>query len=195
MSQSMRQVARRVFAREFNAATYTFSESDDEYAPVYALLPTGQRLNRAFIVGTLTETEEIGDEQEYWRGRILEPTGTVYAYAGEYQPEAAATLRQLTPPAHVAVLGKPRTYETDDGGTNVSLRAETISHVEQDVRKRWIVETARQTLDRIRAFEEGEEPDVIRAHDIYGDDIDLYLDAVIAALEELDIEDAPEMPS
>ncbi|MFW6153542.1 MAG: DNA-binding protein, partial [Halobacteriota archaeon] len=84
MSQSFREVARRAFAREFNAATYTFSESDDEYAPVYALLPTGQRMNRAFVVGTLTETEDVGAEGEYWRGRVLEPTGTFFAYAGQY---------------------------------------------------------------------------------------------------------------
>ncbi len=191
----MREVARRVFAREFNAATFTFSESDDEYAPVYALLPTGMRLNRAFVVGTLTETEEIGDDTEYWRGRIIEPTGTFFAYAGEYQPEAAAMLRHATTPSHVAVLGKPRTYETDDGGTNVSLRAETVAHVDTAVRKRWIVETARHTLNRIRAFEDGDEPDAIRAKDVYGDDISPYRDAVIDALEGLDIEDTPEVVS
>jgi RPA family protein len=36
-----REVARRVFAREFNDATYTFKESDDERAPNFSLLPTG----------------------------------------------------------------------------------------------------------------------------------------------------------
>jgi hypothetical protein len=56
MSQSVptREVARRVFASEFNDAAYTFKESDDERAPVYLLLPTGERANRVFLVGTLT---------------------------------------------------------------------------------------------------------------------------------------------
>jgi len=36
-----REVARRVFASEFNDAEFTFKESDDERAPLYALLPTG----------------------------------------------------------------------------------------------------------------------------------------------------------
>ncbi len=34
--------------REFNDASYTFKESDDDRAPVYVLLPTGQRDNRVF---------------------------------------------------------------------------------------------------------------------------------------------------
>ncbi|MFW6265140.1 MAG: DNA-binding protein, partial [Halanaeroarchaeum sp.] len=91
MSESQtptREVARRVFAAEFNDATYTFKESDDERAPLYALLPTGERVNRVFIVGTLTETEDIGNENEYWRGRVVDPTGTFFVYAGQYQPEA-----------------------------------------------------------------------------------------------------------
>lgn len=45
----MREVAVRVFAREFSEATYTFQESDDDRSPVNALLPTGARANRLFI--------------------------------------------------------------------------------------------------------------------------------------------------
>ena len=120
-----REVARRAFAAEFNDATYTFKESDDDRAPVYSLLPTGQRANRVFIVGTLTETEDVGDDSEYWRGRIVDPTGTFFAYAGQYQPEATSVLRETETPAYVAVVGKPRTYETDEGDVNVSLRPES----------------------------------------------------------------------
>jgi len=119
-----REVARRAFAHEYNDASYTFKESDDERAPVYALLPTGERANRVFIVGTLTETEDIGEDSEYWRGRIVDPTGTFFTYAGQYQPEAASALRDIEPPAYVAVVGKPRTFETDDGDVNVSVRPE-----------------------------------------------------------------------
>ena len=52
-----REVARRVFANEFNVATHAFKESEDERAPNYILLPTGIRANRVFIVGTLTQLE------------------------------------------------------------------------------------------------------------------------------------------
>jgi RPA family protein len=125
----MREVAQRAFATEFNDATYTFRESDEERAPVYVLLPTGEKANRVFVVGTLTETEDVGSDEEYWQGRIVDPTGTFFVYAGQYQPEAAGMLRETDTPAFVAVVGKPRTYETDDGTTNVSLRPEHLSVV------------------------------------------------------------------
>ncbi|WP_254765878.1 RPA family protein [Salinilacihabitans rarus] len=155
-TQLTREVARRAFASEFNDATYSFKESDDERAPNYALLPTGERANRVFVVGTLTETEDVGEESEYWRGRVVDPTGTFFVYAGQYQPEAAAVLRDAEPPTYVAIVGKPRTYETDDGTINVSLRPESISVVDENVRDRWVVETAERTLDRIEAFREWE---------------------------------------
>ncbi|MFC4541239.1 RPA family protein [Halosolutus amylolyticus] len=158
MSQAelTREVARRVFASEFNDATYAFKESDDERAPNYALLPTGDRANRVFIVGTLTETEDVGEDSEYWRGRVVDPTGTFFVYAGQYQPEAASVLRDTEPPAYVSIVGKPRTYETDDGTVNVSVRPESIAVVDDDTRDRWVVETAERTLDRIEAFREWE---------------------------------------
>ncbi|WP_246998067.1 RPA family protein [Halosolutus gelatinilyticus] len=158
MSQAelTREVARRVFASEFNDSTYTFKESDDERAPNYALLPTGDRANRVFIVGTLTETEDVGEDSEYWRGRVVDPTGTFFVYAGQYQPEAASVLRDAEPPAYVAIVGKPRTFETDDGTVNVSVRPESIAIVDDATRDRWVVETAERTLDRIEAFREWE---------------------------------------
>jgi RPA family protein len=185
-----REVARRVFAREFNDAGYTFKESDDERAPVYALLPTGERANRVFIVGTLTETEDIGDESEYWQGRIVDPTGTFYTYAGQYQPEAANALRELEPPAYVAMVGKPRTYETDDGNVNVSVRPESISVVDGDTRDRWVVETADRTLDRIQAFDDDENEYASMAREQYERFGDAYMDVVSEALESLDESDA-----
>lgn len=137
MSQApMREVAKRIFAEEFNDATYTFRESDDDRAPVYALLPTDVKANRVFVVGTLTETEDVGDEDEYWQGRIVDPTGTFFVYAGQYQPETAGMLRETKPPEFVAVVGKPRTYETDDGTVNVSLRPEHLTIVDHATRNR-----------------------------------------------------------
>lgn len=38
----MREVAQRAFAAKFNDAAYTFQESEDDRAPVYALLPQGE---------------------------------------------------------------------------------------------------------------------------------------------------------
>ncbi|OVE83847.1 RPA family protein [Natronolimnobius baerhuensis] len=211
MSQAelTREVARRVFASEFNDATYSFKESDDERAPNYALLPTGDRANRVFVVGTLTETEDVGEDSEYWRGRVVDPTGTFFVYAGQYQPEAASALRDTEPPAYVSVVGKPRTYETEDGTVNVSLRPENITVVDDATRDRWVVETAERTLDRIEAFGEweaeqeapesgstaptNEYAEMVR--DRYDSPVENYRRDVIQALEQLEtVEDTEAAP-
>jgi RPA family protein len=189
MSQApTREVARRVFATEFNDAHFTFKESDDERAPLYGLLPTGEATNRAFVVGTLTETEDIGDDSEYWRGRVVDPTGTFFVYAGQYQPDAASKLRELDTPTYVAVVGKPRTFETDDGSVNVSLRPESITVVDEDTRDRWVVETAERTMDRLSAFDEEGNEYAERAKQEYGEDVSPYRRAVLEALEDFDSE-------
>ncbi|MXR51529.1 DNA-binding protein [Halovenus sp. WSH3] len=185
-----REVARRVFAREFNDATYTFKESDDDRAPVYALLPTGQRANRIFIVGTLTETQDVGEDSEYWQGRIVGPNGgTFFTYAGQYQPDAASMLRELEPPAYVAVVGKPRTYETDDGEVNVSVRPESITEVDESTRDRWVIETAERTIDRIKHYQEAEADEYVEmAREEYDLPVENYKRAAIEALESLEAE-------
>ncbi|AEN07060.1 RPA family protein [Halolamina sp.] len=197
----MREVARRAFATEFNDASHTFKESDDERAPAYQLLPTGEKANRVFFVGTLTEKEDIGDDNEYWRGRIVDPTGTFFVYAGQYQPEAASALRELEPPAYVAVVGKPRTYETDDGNVNVSVRPESITVVDAATRDRWVVETAERTIERVAAFDdEGSEAQdasgsrsssgyneyARMAADRYDLDPQQYLDHAVEALQSME---------
>lgn len=130
------------------------SESDEDRAPVYALLPTGVVANRVSIVGTLTEIEDLGDETEYWRGRVVDSVGTFFVYAGQYQLEAADRLRETDLPAFVAVVGKTRTFETDTGTVNVSVRSETITVVYEATHTRWVVETAERTLDRIERFDD-----------------------------------------
>ena len=205
-STPTREVARRVFAREFNDASYTFKESDDERAPVYLLLPTGQRANRVFVVGTLTETEDVGEDSEYWQGRIVDPNGdTFFTYAGQYQPDAASALRELDPPAYVSVVGKPRTFETDDGEVNVSVRPESITEVTEAERDRWVVETAEQTLDRVRAFDSetpeasheggdavGVDEYVEMAKEEYDLPVENYRRTVVDALQGLEEERASE---
>jgi hypothetical protein len=184
-----------VFAEEFNDASYTFKESDDERAPVYLLLPTGERANRVFLVGTLTEKEDVGEDSEYWRGRIVDPTGTFFVYAGQYQPEAASALRELDAPSYVAIVGKPRTYETDDGTVNVSVRPESITEVNAATRDRWVVETAQRTLERIDSFDDEGNEYARMAKEQYDLPTDGYKQAAIGALESLDTETTDELAS
>ncbi|WP_273838747.1 RPA family protein [Halococcus sp. PRR34] len=190
-AQTGREVARRVFAQEFNDATYLFKESDDELAPNYTLLPTGERANRLFFVGTLTETEDVGSDSEYWQGRVVDPTGTFYVYAGQYQPEAANTLRKIETPAYVAVVGKPRSYETDEGDTNVAVRPESINRVEETIRDRWVVDAAEKTIERLQGFDAETNDYAQMAREEYGGSISAYREGAIAALESLDTADEP----
>jgi RPA family protein len=183
-----RQVARRVFSSEFNQATYTFRESDEERAPIFALLPTGVAANRVFVVGTLTETEDVGGEEEYWRGRVVDPVGTFFVYAGQYQASEMETLREADTPIYAAITGKPRVYETDDGDVNVSLRPESITAVDDGTRRRWVVETAERTLERIERFDDSGNEFADLARDHYDVSMERFRDLTIQALESLEEE-------
>ncbi|HML26433.1 MAG TPA: DNA-binding protein, partial [Methanomethylovorans sp.] len=104
MAGYTREVARRIFAQEFRESNLTFKDGNDQYSPQYLFTPTGAKVNRMFIVGTLTEKEDIGSESEYWRGRVSDPTGSFFIYAGQYQPEAAQVLSECDTPEFVAIV-------------------------------------------------------------------------------------------
>lgn len=154
MTGYKREVAYRVFAKELRHTDIVLDkDTDDSYAPQYVMTPTGAKVNRVFIVGTLTEIEDIGEDTEYWRARLQDPTGVFAAYAGQYQPDAARALSQANIPEILAVVGKVSVYVPEDGGTVISLRPESVAVVDEAARDRWIFETAKQTLDRIEALE------------------------------------------
>jgi RPA family protein len=154
MAGFSREVARRIFSEELKSSNYSFREGEDQnqYAPAYLLTPTGAKCNRVFVVGTLTEKDDIGGDTEYWRGRLVDPTGSILIYAGQYQPEAAQILANMEVPAFVAVVGKPNLYQTEDGNIIISLRAESIQRVDAATRNQWIMDTARRTVERLEAL-------------------------------------------
>jgi uncharacterized protein len=154
MAGFSREVAKRIFAEELKSSNYSFRDGEDQhqYAPQYLLTPTAAKCNRVFVVGTLTEKDDIGGDTEYWRGRVVDPTGSILIYAGQYQPEAAQILAGMEAPSFVAVVGKPNLYQTDDGNIIISLRAESIQRVDEATRNQWIMDTARRTLERLQAL-------------------------------------------
>ena len=154
MAGFSREVAKRIFAEELKSANYSFRDGEDQhqYAPSYLLTPTGAKCNRVFVVGTLTEKDDIGSDTEYWRGRVVDPTGSILIYAGQYQPEAAQILAGMEAPSFVAVVGKPNLYQTDDGNIIISIRAESIQRVDENTRNQWIIDTAQRTLERLQAL-------------------------------------------
>ena len=203
MAGFSREVAKRIFAEELRNSNLSFRDGEDQhqYAPMYLLTPTGAKCNRVFIVGTLTERDDIGGDTEYWRGRIVDPTGSILVYAGQYQPEAAQKLASIEPPAYVAVVGKPNLYQTEDGNVVISLRAEAIQKVDEATRDKWILDAAERTQERLKAMKEAAPVsskfstadksaalpalDVDRAKQHYGTDITQYRMMVIRALNSL----------
>ncbi|NPE29949.1 RPA family protein [Methanococcoides sp. SA1] len=184
MAGYVREVSRRVFAQEFRESNLTFKDGDDQYSPQYLLTPTGAKVNRLFIVGTLIEKEDIGTDSEYWRGRVSDPTGSFMIYAGQYQPEAAQALAECETPAFVAIVGKPSTYTTAEGTVLTSVRPESISIVDVTTRDLWVEDTARRTLERVKDLD-NMDSNVVKAKEHYNTDKDHYSSMVREALRSL----------
>ncbi|MFB6122572.1 MAG: hypothetical protein ABEJ78_03845 [Haloferacaceae archaeon] len=147
-----REVAHRLFAAEFDDATVSYSESDEERAPKYVVTPSGARVNRLFAVGVLTEVDDVNEE--LLRARVVDPTGAFVTYAGQYQPDEMAFFDRAESPSFVALAGKARTFEPDDGDRIfTSVRPESVSTVDASTRDRWVVSAAEATLERVSAFD------------------------------------------
>jgi hypothetical protein len=165
-----REIARRLFAAEFDDASLSYSESDEERAPNYVVTPTGARVNRLFAVGVLTEVEQVNEDS--LRGRVVDPTGAFVTYAGQYQPDEHAFLSRTEPPTFVALAGKARTFEPEDSDrVFTSVRPESLNEVDADTRDRWVVSAAHRTLNRIAVFAEA------LSSDLHGEDLRDALEA------------------
>ncbi len=161
-----REIAWRVFAGEYNDATKDVSDGG-ERSPSYLVTPLGAKINRLFVVGVLTDVENVAtDEAPMWRARLQDPTGTYHVYAGQYQPEASAALAKLKPPAFVAVTGKSRIYTPDSGGTYTSIRPETVKVVDEALRDYWILDACRSLKKRLEALREAYKMDPVTKEEL-----------------------------
>ena len=150
MSAGTRETAWRVFSSELNTASYEI-KAEAEKMPSYQLSRLGAMINRVLIAGVLTEKENVGaPEEPLWRGRIQDvASGTVYINIGRYQPEAAAAMVDIEPPCLVAVVGKVKSYTTEDQRTYVSVRPERIIPIDENTQREWLLDTARSTWKRL----------------------------------------------
>ncbi|HYS70949.1 MAG TPA: hypothetical protein VEM95_00855 [Thermoplasmata archaeon] len=155
----IREVAWRLFAGEYGESNFEVG-GGGERAPTYVVTPLGARVNRLFVVGVLTDVENVGtDGQPMWRARISDPTGTFHVYAGQYQPEAAAKLAKVKPPAFAAIMGKSRTYSPEPGTVYTSIRPEMVKVVDENVRDYWILDACRSLKERLEAMREAQRMD------------------------------------
>jgi len=145
-----RETAWKVFAGEYNDSTIEV-KGEGEMTPSYVVTPLGAKVNRLFIIGVLTDVENVSENGEFVRAHISDPTGVFTLYSGQYQKEVTDALSSIEVPAFVAVIGKARTYIPEEGTLFVSVRPERIMEVNADTRDKWILETCKNTKDRIEA--------------------------------------------
>lgn len=193
MSQSyQRHEAVRVLATELETADYHFKETDEDKAPEFLLLPSGQKANRVMVGGTVLSVEDSSSDGDssFWKARVEDSTGQYLLFAGQYQPEAASVLRSIhqdsdKPPAFVNVVGKTTEYrpEDDESEVIVNIRPESISVVDDVQRENWLKETCSRTIERL----ENQEGEFVRkAEERYGDRSALLRDDIMGALESLE---------
>ncbi len=166
---SRRQPAKKVFAPVFRDANHQFTSSDEENAPQFLLLPTGEEVNRIHICGTLVETGTESDDFAW--GTVEGPSGENYSLnAGRFQEKAQQVLRVAEPPIMVAVTGKAR---VNNNGYS-TIQATHVSPVTDADYDLWVEHTGRATIDRIKTTLAGGTPGGDLARDVYGDGGDQY---------------------
>ncbi|WP_455392773.1 hypothetical protein [[Eubacterium] cellulosolvens] len=212
-SKPKREVAWRLFAREFNSATVELP-GEEQFSPSYLLSPLGAKINRIYIAGVLTECENIGSDQEpLWRGRVSDPTDVFYVSAGQFQPKAAQVMSELEVPALVGIVGKARTYSPDEMTTYVSVRVEMVKKITQEQREYWNLEACQSLNYRLGCMVEAlqmEPPEadklvslgygrnlangVLEAITQFGKtDIQEYGQLLVNTIKELDLETSTEI--
>lgn len=154
MSRRERENITKVLAKEYNMVEETFKKEDGgENSPKYVMLPSGQRANRVFFTGTVTEKDETSSGMKM---RVNDGSGNFLVYSSdEYQPEVSESIREIEKiPEMVAVVGKVGVFETDDGTMISKVTPEKVQVVDKESRKKGIVEAAQDTLDRLENPEE-----------------------------------------
>lgn len=209
-----REVAWRVFAKEYSDSDFQFSEGG-ERSPSYVVTPLGAKINRLFVVGVITDIDNVGsDDQPMWRARLSDPTGVYVLSAGLYQPEAARTLSGIEPPTFAAVMGKTRVYSPEEGTLYLSIRPEMVRIANDAVRDYWTLECCRSLRTRLDAVAEAFKMDpltkeglvalghseriadgIVRAVEHYGTvDLERYRLMLVDALKYLLPESRPAPP-
>jgi hypothetical protein len=149
----MREPAKRIFAGEF---ADSIPEED------CLLIPTGEKCRRILISGELTQ--KISGEG-YCRCRIMDPTGSFMVFF--FQRELLDFLDSMQIPKTVMLLGRISVY----GDGRVSIHAETIHEIDQERKKMLVLDTAKQTIERIKRMD--------------GEKMQKYREMVAQVLEEL----------
>ncbi len=164
-----RQSAVRLFAQEYRDASLT-EEGSGEYDPSFVITKIGAKINRALVCGVIDRMERReGDSGPNYSGHVRDPTGSYLFSVASFQPELHPDFEELLARFEsgdrfiLALVGKARWFETEDGGMFTSLRAEEFTVIDRECYTNWLVETAEATLRRIDAHSTALEADLTPA--------------------------------
>ena len=164
-----RQSAIRIFANEYRDASLP-EEGSGEYDPSFIITKIGAKINRALGCGVIDRVERReGENGPNYSGHIRDPTGTHLFNVASFQPELHPDFEALMARYEtgdrflLALVGKARWFETEDGGIFTSLRAEEFSIIDKECYTNWLVQTADATLRRIDAHAASLESDLTPA--------------------------------
>lgn len=180
----VREPAWRVFSSELNSSTLEVKGSDEK-SPSHIISPLGAAINRVIISGVLTEKDNVGnDEEPMWRARVQDVFGNFFISVGKFQPEAAASMASVPVPSFVSMIGKVRTYTSDDGRVFVSIRPEKIAVIDEMTRNKWMLSTAQSMWDRLNVMKEALSVQDATADDLVAKGMDAQqADSMIRALD------------
>ena len=161
-----RQSAIRIFSNEYRDASLP-EEGSGEYDPSFIITKIGAKINRALVCGVIDRVERReGENGPNYSGHIRDPTGTHLFNVASFQPELHPDFEELMARYEtgdrflLALVGKARWFETEDGGIFTSLRAEEFSIIDKECYTNWLVQTADATLRRIDAHSSSLESDL-----------------------------------
>ena len=161
----VRQSAVRLFAQEYRDASLT-EEGSGEYDPSFVITKIGAKISRALVCGVIDRMERReGDSGPNYSGHVRDPTGSYLFSVASFQPELHPDFEELLARFEsgdrfiLALVGKARWFETEDGGMFTSLRAEEFTVIDRECYTNWLVETAEATLRRIDAHSTSLEAD------------------------------------
>ena len=161
-----RQRAVRLFAQEYRDASL-IEEGSGEYDPSFVITKIGAKINRVLVCGVIDRMERReGDSGPNYSGHVRDPTGSYLFSVASFQPELHPDFEELMARFEsgdrflLALVGKARWFETEDGGMFTSLRAEEFTVIDRECYTNWLVETAEATLRRIDAHSTSLETDL-----------------------------------
>ncbi len=155
-----RQSAIRLFAQEFSESNLT-EQGVGEYDPSFVITKLGIKVNRALFCGVIDRLEKReGDNGPSFNGQIRDPTGINRFNVASFQPELQAEMEELFARYEsgdrflMAIVGKSRWFEGDEGGIFTSFRVEEFTVINQEAYMNWLIDTSDATLRRLNFYEQ-----------------------------------------